>query len=206
MAASDLIVLATLVLMVAALVIDRLGAAVAVPGPAPVAPLPVPAPLEALPVPDLAGLSALAEGWALLHPAGTVVATNLPERAALLAGACAMLRLASGEAPGQALPWRTVMLQGPSGMLLGEASPRGAVLAVLARRGTDEGALRRVMGLALGEVERRWSLGSGPALAAWAELDAQAADPAGPSRDGVPAGPEPAPAADPNPAAFTPLD
>lgn len=97
-------------------------------------------------------LTDYAQGWALMGPTGTVVATNLPERAGWLAGACAALRLSgpSGE------PWHSVMLQGEGGFLLGEASPRGAVLAVLARSDTGLAALRSAMSDALVEVERRW--------------------------------------------------
>jgi len=154
---TDGIVLVALAVMTAALVVDRMLAAAPQPAAAPGAgsALVAPRPAPALPVPDLAELSARTEGWAVLGPAGTVVATNLPERAALLAGACAVLRLASGS--DGALPWRTVTLEGPSGILLGEASPRGAVLAVLARRDADGDELRRAMALALGEIDRRWA-------------------------------------------------
>ncbi len=105
----------------------------------------------------LSQLGAHTEGWALMGPSGTVVATNLPERAALLAGACAVLRLAGDSAVDAHLqPWHTVTLEGPRGFLLGQMSPRGAVLAVLARRDADRGDLRQAMRSALLEVEHRW--------------------------------------------------
>ncbi len=208
------ILVITFAVMIGAVVLDRAGA------PAPDAPSPIPGrnghvpqaalaepvPTAALPGPPFAELSADADGWALVGPAGTVVATNLPERAALLAGACAVLRLASGEQAGQPLPWRTVTLEGPSGVLLGEASPRGAVLAVLARHGADVGRLRAEMGAALGEVERRWPL----ALAAarpWAVSDASGRGES-PVPGDVPAaaaGPAPEDGAAPS-GAYLPLD
>lgn len=113
---------------------------------------PVAAPTLALP-----RLAAQAEGWALMGPSGTLVATNLPERAALLAGACAVLRLAGDSGGGEMPPpWHTVSLEGPRGFLLGEMSPRGAILAVLARVHSNRGDLRQAMAEALVEVERRW--------------------------------------------------
>jgi hypothetical protein len=68
-------------------------------------------------------------------------------------------------------------------VLLGVASPRGAVLAVLARRGAEVPGLRARMGRALAELDRR--------------LPAAGPDP----RPGALDRPEPAPAE-----AFLPLD
>ncbi len=180
------ILIGTFAAMIAALVADRAAAAAA--APAPVA-APVPAPAAAASA-DLADLSAAAEGWALVAPDGHVAATNLPERAALLAGACAVLRLASGAEA--ALPWHTVTLEGPAGVLLGEASPHGAVLAVLARREADVEALRARMGHALAEFDRHL-----PALGrAWDDGRSLGA-----------AEPPPVAVADPVPGeAFVPLD
>lgn len=163
MVTADLAAGAALVVMAAAVVLDRLPRAGPVATAGAVA-TELPAPPLAEPVLEagegsfgLPRLGAMAEGWALMGPSGTLVATNLPERAALLAGACAVLRLA-GDADDQRelLPWHTVTLEGPHGYLLGEMSPRGAVLAVLARGDTDRAGLRRGMADALAEVERRW--------------------------------------------------
>ena len=193
----DLILVVVLVVMVGAIALDRHWAgleAAAEPSsaePATAVAVEVPAPAPALPVPDFAELASRSEGWALLGPAGTVVATNLPERAALLAGACAVLRLAQGPDDGAAMAWRTVTLEGPSGILLGEASPSGAVLAVLARREAESAVLRRAMGQALAEVERRW-----------AALPAESLDDAGTVLEFPPAGADvgTAPVSSPTPA------
>jgi hypothetical protein len=164
--------------MAVAIVLDRtvLTAAAPVPGRAvPVPPpttgepgtdhtIPAPVPPAAWASGHLRELAARAEGWALLGPGGTVVATNLPERAALLASACAALR----RAPGAEGMWRTVTLEGPAGLLLGEAGPSGRMLAVLARPGADLQALRRAMRQTLAELEAQPPAGS--------EADALAGD------------------------------
>ncbi len=162
----DVVLLIVFVVMAGAIALDRSWAAgdsAAMP-PATPSPAPVPAPVLALPhrvaptlvLPDLSELAHCSDGWALFGPSGTVVATNLPERAALLAGACAVLRWA--QTPDQTgRDWHTVAVEGPSGIVLGEASPGGAVLAVLARRDAPTGELRRAMGHALQEVDRRWA-------------------------------------------------
>lgn len=155
------ILLGTFAAMIAALVADRVAGTDAR--------RPATAPVPAAAGPDMTDLSAAAEGWALVSPDGHVAATNLPERAALLAGACAVLRLASGGEA--ALPWRAVTLEGPAGLLLGEASPHGAVLAVLARRDADVEGLRTRMGRVLAAFDRHLpdpgaAWGDGRALAA----------------------------------------
>ncbi len=133
-------------MLIAAAVIDStLAARVALPAP------------QALPwakdaPPALAALAAQSQGWALLAPGGSVVATSLPERAQLLASVCAMLGLAGG---GGTPPWRTVSLEGPAGVLLGLTSERGSVLAVLAMPGADVARLRGGMEGALRELERQ---------------------------------------------------
>gem|GEM_PF-6145005 len=160
MSGIDVLLGVVFAVMSAAVVVDRrLATAGAPPAPAPVAGPALPDPVLRIETGSfgLPQLGALAEGWALMGPSGTLVATNLPERAALLAGACAVLRLAGDAADDAALrPWHTVTLEGPRGFLLGEMSPRGAVLAVLARADADRGDIRRGMSDALGEVERRW--------------------------------------------------
>lgn len=137
-----------------------------------------------------------AAGWALLGPDGRLLGSNLSPRQALLAGVCALLRLHADSRMAGAHctaaptpPWRTVRAEGPGAVLLGQASPRGAVLAVLARRGHDPGGpvssggtgaapppesvgatLDRWMTWCLAEVEADWE--------AWVAA-ADAADPAG---------------------------
>jgi len=150
----DLLLLSVFALMGLAVVIDRAWAGAQPPAE------PAPSALTTRPEAEVLGfpeLGAHAQGWALMGPTGTLVATNVPARAPLLAAACAVLRLAGDSGGDPALPpWQTVTLEGGSGLVLGEMSARGAILAVLAAPATDRGVLRAAMAEALAEVERRW--------------------------------------------------
>ncbi len=118
----------------------------------------VAAPQVRLPAPWYDPLAERAEGWALLAPSGRIVATNLPERAALLTALLAVLRLGSEQGG-----WHTALLQGPEAALLARLSARGALLAVLARGEVDAAALGAAMSTALERVEERWDDLVGPA-------------------------------------------
>ncbi len=84
-----------------------------------------------------------AEGWMLVGPTGTLLASNQPSGVAFLADAASTLRLGSGGEAGSA--WNSLTLEGPAGVLLGEATPHGWTLAVLARTDADQPQLREAM-------------------------------------------------------------
>jgi predicted regulator of Ras-like GTPase activity (Roadblock/LC7/MglB family) len=106
---------------------------------------PLPADLER----TLASVLAAADGWALVGPDGTLLATNLPRRAALLAAACAALRLSTPGADDAGTPDRPARMEAPGGTLLAAASADGLVLSVLLAQGRDEGAASAAMATAL---------------------------------------------------------
>lgn len=162
----DLVMLSLFACMAAVIVIDQRvfavhpAAAVAPATPPREAPVhePAEAPQPPLALPageELASLLPGAEGWTFVSPAGELLATNLPRRAALLSAACAALRLEAAAAEGThrpLTPWTIARLEGPNGALLGEASGDGVLLAVLVRSGTDETRLREGMAAALAAV------------------------------------------------------
>lgn len=120
--------------------------------PRPAAAVRAPAPAAAL-----AELLREADGWALVGPDGALLATNLQRRVALLAAACAALRLSDG-AEDQA------RLQAPGGALLAGVSPEGFVLSVLLTEGRDQAAASAAMSVALRLSAHLWSQGGANAL------------------------------------------
>lgn len=138
---------------------------------------------------QLAGLGA--EGWMLVGPTGTLLATNQPSAVALLADAASTLRLGSDSEAASA--WNSLTLEGPAGVLLGETTPHGWTLAVLARADADRPQLRAAMtGILHGIRERGpgWEQSDAARLLGAAEASAgarQSPDGAEPATSGSPA-------------------
>lgn len=147
--------------MTLAILVDRLGAARGAPAAAGAAANDGPASLARAPVPDPAGagrqlrrfpeLAQHAQGWALITAGSTVVATDTPAAALLLARACTALTDVH-DGPAAQAAWRSMRLQGEAGLLLAETGRGEARLAVLARPGAPEAEVRAAMGHALERV------------------------------------------------------
>ncbi len=133
---------------------------------------------------ELSGLGA--QGWALGGPTGTLLATNEPAGAALLADALTMLR--PGPEAGKRL-WDALTLEGPVGVILGSSTDHGWSLAVLARGDADRPRLRTAMADILGGIRDRgpgWEqadaarmLGAAQPMEGEAPISAEAASPTG---------------------------
>ncbi len=154
--------------MTLAILADRLGAARGAPAAVPEPPVSLAQAPASVPDPAGAGgqlrrfpeLARHAQGWALITEGTTVVATDTPATALLLARACTALTDAADGASAQAA-WRSMRLQGDAGLLLAEAGRGQTRLAVLARPGASEAEVRAAMGIALKRVAGHQD-GAGP--------------------------------------------